>query len=134
MSILILKGIVVSGWHVSSASIVQQARLPDWLRHMQKNKTMKNEKNPKTTTFSEVRHDNPVSSFKCAHVNKLIIYVRMHKQKAPIKMFSQQNNKFRLIETREKPVDFCMDFSFCNNFANLGSFTKVSVSIKSIVP
>ena len=82
------------------------------------------------TTFSEVKHkhDNPVASF------KLIIYVRMHKQKAPIKMFSQQNNKFRLIETREKPVDFCMDFSFCNNFANLGSFTKVSVSIKSIVP
>ena len=37
------------------------------------------------TTFSEVKHkhDNPVASF------KLIIYVRMHKQKAPIKMLSR---------------------------------------------
>ena len=42
---LIFNRIVASGWYVFFASVVQHARLLDWLRRMQRNKTVRNEEN-----------------------------------------------------------------------------------------
>ena len=67
--------------------VAQRARLPDWLRHMQRNKAIETKKKLKTeTTFSEVKHshDKPVASFECSHAKKSIIYVTMRKLKAPV--------------------------------------------------
>ena len=41
----ILNGIVVSGWHVTYVSVVQHARLTDWLRLKQRSKTIINGEN-----------------------------------------------------------------------------------------
>ena len=46
---LILNGIVISGWYVSSAAIAQHAGLTDWLPRMRKSKTIRNEENRKGT-------------------------------------------------------------------------------------
>ena len=54
---LILNGIVFSGWYVSFASVIQYARLPDWLRHMQRHRTTRNKENQKQTTFSKKNTD-----------------------------------------------------------------------------
>ena len=40
-----LNGVIVSGWYVSSASVAQHARLPDWLRRVQRNKAIRNKEN-----------------------------------------------------------------------------------------
>ena len=58
------------------------------------------------------RHGNSVARLQCVRVNKLIIYITMHKQKAPIYMLSHskapKHSKFRLTNIQEKPVDFFM--------------------------
>ena len=40
-----LNGIVVSGWYVSSTPVIQHAQLTDQLRHVQRNKAIRNEEN-----------------------------------------------------------------------------------------
>ena len=88
---LILNGIVVSCWCVSFTLVVQDARLSDWLRRMQRNKAIRNEENQKQATFPEVKHkhDNPVASVGCTLIKKSVIYFKMRKQKAPISMLSR---------------------------------------------
>ena len=52
-----------------------------------------------------------------------------------IPQYSTQNSKFATTDMREKPVNFFSlfntgaDFSLRNNFANSGSFVKVSVPV-----
>ena len=66
----------------------------------------------------------------------------MHTQKAPIYTLSHskvpKHNKFSVTNMQENPVDFILhrtgvDYNFRNNFANLGSFAKVSVPLESII-
>ena len=66
----------------------------------------------------------------------------MHKQIALIYKLSCSKtpkfSKFRVTDIRDKPVNFLwyptgVDFSSRNNFANLGSFAKVSISVESII-
>ena len=51
-----------------------------------------------------------------------------------------KHNKFATADTREKPVDFFLllstgiDSISFNNFANIGSFAKVSIPGQSIIP
>ena len=78
-------------------------------------------------------------------VNALISWlyiITMHTQKAPIYTLSHskvpKHNKFSITNMQENPVDFIwhrkgIDYNFCNNFANLGSFARVSVSVESII-
>ena len=58
----------------------------------------------------------------------------MYKQKAPIykllRSKAPKYRKFRLTDIFETNVDF----SSRSNFANLGSFAKVSVPVESIIP
>ena len=85
------------------------------------------------------RHGNPVISLQCASV----IHIAMHENKAPIYKLSHSNtpnySKFRLTDIRENRCTFLwcrtgVDISSRNNFANLGSFAKVSVPLESIIP
>ena len=52
---------------------------------------------------------------------------------------STQNSKFAITDIQEKPAvhfllnDTGVGFSSRNNFANLGSFSKVSVPVESII-
>ena len=69
----------MSGWHVSSAPVVQQTGLTDRLQQMQK---IRQSEKPKTvTTFSEKEHEhgNPVGSFQYARVDKLMRYITTRK-------------------------------------------------------
>ena len=51
-----------------------------------------------------------------------------------------KHNKLAVTDIREKPVNFfndtarALDLCSRNNFANLGSFAKVSVPVQSIIP
>ena len=56
--------------------------------------------------FSEVKHehDNPMTSFECAHVEKSIIYVTMHKQKSPANILSRKKHKKLLLQTWRKTI------------------------------
>ena len=112
-------------------SVVHRARPPERLKVK--------------TTFSEVkhRHDNPVASFKCARIKKSIIYITMRKQKALVNILSrskapktQQNCHYR--HPRKASWLFLwhytgIEFSSRNNFANSGSFVKVSVRFQSSI-
>ena len=60
----------------------------------------------------------------------------MYKQKAVINMLSRSKapkaQKIVVTNMREKTVDLAgLDFRTRNNFANLGSFAKVSVPVQS---
>ena len=62
-------------------------------------------------------------------------------RKAPIyKLKHPKHSKFAITDMWQKQVDFFLlystgaDFSFRNNFANLGSFGKVSVPVQLIIP
>ena len=69
-------------------------------------------KTENTAAFSKVkhRHNNIVLSFVCARVKKSIIYVTMHKQKAPINMLSRSKapkiQQVAVTDMLGKPVDF----------------------------
>ena len=61
------------------------------------------------TAFSEIeqKHDNPAVSLS-VHEIISIIYVTMHKEKAPIIMHrskAPKHSKFSVTDIREKPVD-----------------------------
>ena len=47
-------------------------------------------------------HDNPMTSFECAHVEKSIIYVTMHKQKAPANILSRKKTQKIAVTDMEK--------------------------------
>ena len=54
---------------------------------MQINEPVRNEKYRSEAFFLvEHRHNNPIASLDYARVNKSILYLTMHKQKAPINM------------------------------------------------
>ena len=52
----------------------------------------------------------------------------LHLSKAP------KHDKLAVTEMREKPVDFINVTARASNFADLGSFAKVSVPVQSIIP
>ena len=105
---------------------------------------MKNKKKLKiVTTFSEVehRHGYSVASHQCARV-KLIIYITMHK-KHPFASYPTAKHQTTAnlldLQTFEKNqwtllYNTGVNFSSRNSFANLCSFAKVSVPVKSIIP
>ena len=108
--ILILNKIVVSGCYVSPTPAVRLVAA-----HLNKYDVKKRGK-PKTVTFPEVEHrlDNSAASFECSRINKSIMYVTMHKRKAPIIMLSgsktpQKTKKLAVTDVREKSVDFLME-------------------------
>ena len=90
------------------------------------------------------RHDNSVANPKCAHVNRSIVYNMMRKEKAPIHKLSRSKAPLtqqicHKRQARKTSWPFLLyntgvDFSFRNNFANVGSFAKVSVPAESIIP
>ena len=83
---LVLNGIAINGWCVSSA-------LSDWLWRMQRNKTIINEETRKQWRIFPKWNINITVQWQVlsvhARVNKLIIYITMHKQKASINMLSR---------------------------------------------
>ena len=94
--------------------------------------------NKKSDAVSEVkrRHDNSLASLKFTHVNKSIICIIMRnlsRSKAPK---TQQICHYRHVRKTSQLFllhDTGADFSCRCNFANLGSFAKVSVPVGSII-
>ena len=100
------------------------------------NNTMAHKETWKSDTVSEVkhRHSNSAPSLKRARVIKSIIYIIMRKEKAPIYKSSRSKASKTQQICRHRHVRKTIglfllhytgvDFSFRNNFANLGSFAK----------
>ena len=110
-------------------------------------KTTRHAKEPKKIdTVAEVkyRHGNSVTNLECACVTKSIIYIIMHKEKAPIYRLSHSKtpktpkmchyNHSRKISVLFWLYDTVVDLSSRNNFSNSGSFAKVSIPVGSIIP
>ena len=61
------------------------------------------------------RHGNSVASLPCAHANKFIIYITIHKLKAHIYKLTSikapKHSRFRLTDTREKIGGKLVEFS-----------------------
>ena len=114
--------------------------------HANKIRLQETKKPEESDAISEVehRHGNSFTSLPFAHVNKLIIYFTMHKQKTLIYKLSHskasKHGKFRSADIYEKnqwTFLWCrtgIDFNSCNNLANKGFFAKVSVPVESIIP
>ena len=135
-----LNGIVGNGWYMSSTSIVKHARLTDWFQHMQKKGNEKRRKLTTVTTCSEKehKHGNLVASFECARVDKLIIYISMCMEKAPIYKLSHnsvpKHSIFRLTDMREKPTDFFYSTARASTLAPAMILHKFPFLLRYIIP
>ena len=79
-----LNKLAVNDQYVSSMTVVLHPEMNDQSRHVQMNKTARNQKNLRKLH----RQENSVASLEHAHINLAIIYVTTHEQKAPINMLS----------------------------------------------
>ena len=98
LSTHILNGIVVGGWHVSSALVAD--RLAATRAKRQSNKKRKKPKTVMTFLKWNIDIKNPVTSFECARVNKSIILDKMRKQESTHQRVASQqkhprHNKLR---------------------------------------
>ena len=87
---LTLYGIPVSAQYVSFMPAVLRPRLNDQLLHMQIDEPVRNDKIEKKS--DAVSEGNPVTNLEYARVNKSIIYVATHEQKAPINLLFRKKN------------------------------------------
>ena len=103
-------------------------------------KQHKTTRNEESDADSEVkhRHGNSVASLQYTRVDKLIIYITIHKQKHSFTSYptaKHQNTANFDLQTYEKDQWTFLwyrkriDFASCNNLANRGSFAKVSVPV-----
>ena len=119
--------------------VVLHTRLNDWLQCVQINKTIKNNKTEESGVISEVEyeHDNPDVSLDYASVNKSILYFDDCKAPIDTHLKTQQvehwehTRKICDIFSRQQPVEVRWHHK---NFAYSGSFAKLSVSVKPIIP
>ena len=74
---------------VSSMLVAPRSGSNDQSRHMQINKAARN-KESYAVAEAQNKHGNSFASREYAHLNKSIIYITSHKQKAPINMLSRR--------------------------------------------
>ena len=107
---------------------------------------MARKKTRKSDIVSEVEHrrGNSAANLKRARAIMSIIYLIMHKEKAPIYKSSRSKaaKTQQICHYRHVRKTCCLfmlhdtdaGVSSYGNFANLGSFAKVFVSVQSIIP
>ena len=103
-------GIAVSVRYVSSMPVV----LDDRLHNAHRIKLCETKKHEDSDAISEASHRHSVASVPCS-VCIAIIYITMHKQKAPIYKLSSSKapKRSQLTNIREKTVDFFMVHHGC---------------------
>ena len=129
-------------------SLFYAGRLPRWVERsvaiLASQWDSKKRRKPKTVTlFPEVEHWHKKSSRKPWLCTRQQVYYIMYKGKASIYKSSRSKGpKTRVAgyKHKKKTSGLCLwyetgvYFSCLNNFANLSSFTKVSISVMPIIP
>ena len=138
----------------SSTPVVPNARKVAELANKRRRWKMKKLENSDTFFWSGIQTLNSCCSLGYAPGNKSIIFFNdlfkpieiydYARKKSPFTSYSAakhpKHSKFAITDMREKPVDLFfshdtgVDFSSRNNFANSGSFAKVSFPVESLIP
>ena len=88
---LTLNRIVVSGWYVSSMTVVQHAGLINWFQHLHRKRVIKTKRTVVTFLEVEQRHNNPVASFQCASLLYMLKCIKKSTHQPVIPQQSTQN-------------------------------------------
>ena len=121
---------------VTSTTVILDTGLNDWLQRMRTKWDDKKRRKPKVVTLfplSRIQTLNFCCSLNHARDNKPNIYSSNLFLLAKKHLFTSYPAA-KHQNTANLGLQTYVDFSSCNNFANIGSFAKISVHVYTIIP